>query len=60
MDKIIELKKLASEVTAIALETKTGLALDIGTGTVFVDEQDLYDLIRLLKKVDGYFLKKGE
>ena len=57
-DKIIELKKLPSGVTAIVLETKTGMAIEIGTGTVFVDEQDLYDLIRLLKEIDAYFLKK--
>ena len=58
-DKIIELIKLPSGATAIVSETSSDtMAIEIGTGTVFVDAQDLYNLIRLLKEVDGYFLKK--
>lgn len=57
-DKIIKIEKLQSGATAIILETKTGLAIEIGTGTVFMDAQDLYDFIRLLKETDKYFLKK--
>jgi len=57
-DKIISMKQFKSGTTAIVLETKNGMAIEIGTGTVFLDEQDLYDFIRLLKEVDRYFLKK--
>ena len=57
-DKIIKIEKLQSGATAIILETKTGLAIEIGTGTGLLDEQDLYDFIRLLKEIDKYFLKK--
>jgi len=42
-NKIIELLKLPSGATA---------------RTVFLDIQDLYPFIRLLKEVDRYFLRK--
>ena len=58
-DKIIELKKLPSGTTAIVSETSGDtLAIEIGTGTLFLDVQDLYPFIRLLKEVDRHFLKK--
>ncbi len=57
-DKIIKIEKLRSGATAIILETKTGLAIEIGTGTVSLDEQDLYAFIQLLKEVDRHFLSK--
>ncbi len=57
-DKVIEIIKLSSGTTAIALKTKTGVAIEIGTGTIFVDVQDLYAFVRLVKNVDKYFLKK--
>ena len=52
------LDRVPSGPTAIALETKTGLVIEVGTGTIFMDAQDLYDFIRLLKTTDKYYLKK--
>ena len=57
-EKIIKTAKLPSGVTAIALETKTGAAIEIGTGTIFVDVQDLYAFVRLIKNIDKFFLRK--
>jgi len=57
-DKIIELKKLPSGSTAIVLETKTGMAIEVGSGRIFFEIEDLYDFIRLLKATDKHFLKK--
>ena len=58
-DKIIELKKLPSGATAIVSETSSDtMAIEIGTGTVFLEVQDLYAFIQLLKEVDRHFLSK--
>lgn len=58
-EKIIELKKLPSGTTAIVSEASGDtMAIEIGTGTVFLDVQDLYPFIQLLKEVDRHFLRK--
>ena len=58
-EKIIEIKKLPSGSTVITTETASGaIGIELGTGTIFVDVQDLYDFIRLLKEVDRHFIKK--
>ena len=57
-EKIIEIKKLPSGTTAIVFETSTGVAIEIGAGTNFIDEKDMFDFTRLLQEVDKYFLKK--
>ena len=60
-EKIIELKKLPSGATVIVSEASGDtMAIEIGTGAVFVDAQDLYHFIHLLKEVDRHFLKKEE
>lgn len=57
-DKIIKLKKLPSGTTAIALETETGLALEVGSGCIFLGVDDLYAFIRLMGEADRFFLKR--
>ena len=57
-DKIISIKKLKSGCTAIAMETKTGLAIEIGAGVVFITAEDIPALVGLLHDADRYFLKK--
>ena len=59
-EKIISMKQFKSGATAIALETKTGLAIEVGSGCIFFETEDLFCLIRLLKEADRHFLQKEE
>ena len=57
-DKTIETQKLPSGKIASALETRTGVAIKVGSGSILIEEQDIYGIIRLLREVDRHFLKK--
>ncbi len=57
-EKIIGIKKLSSRVTAKVIETKNGVKIEIGAGTVFLSEDDIYPFVLLMKEVDRYFIKK--
>jgi len=57
-DKIIELKKLPSGATAIVSEISGDtMAIEIGSRAVFLEVQDLYPFIQMLKEVDRHFLR---
>ncbi len=59
VDKIIKIQKLPSGSTAMALETSQGtLALEVGSGIIFLNKDGIYPFIRMLKEVDKFFLKR--
>jgi hypothetical protein len=59
-DKIIEIKKLPSGITAIATETASdALGLEIGSGCIFLTADDIPALQGLLKVADKHFLRKA-
>ena len=59
MSKIIEMKKLPSGSTVIASDVEQGVGIEIGTGVIFLSEDDIFGFIQFLKNVDKYYLVKG-
>ena len=58
-DKIIKTKVLPSGCTAIAVEVSGGsLAIEVGSGVVFITAEDIPALVTLLHDADRHFLGK--
>ena len=58
-EKIIKTLILPSGRKATAFETEADtLALEVGSGIIFLKDEDLYSFIRLLKAADKFFLTK--
>jgi len=57
-DKIIEMKKLPSGATVIASEIKQGVGIEIGTGIILLEVDDIYSFGLFLKEIDKFFLRK--
>jgi len=57
-DNIIEIRKLPSGSTAIATQAGDTIGLEIGSNCIFLEPGDLFEFIRLIKKVDLHFMKE--
>lgn len=58
-DKIIKMKKLPSGCTAIAIEVSEGsLAIEVGSGILFITAEDIPNFLTLVKEADRHFLEK--
>ena len=59
-EKMIKKIELPSGLTAIAFEAEPDtLALEVGSGIIFLKENDIYPFTRLLKEADRRFLTGG-
>jgi len=57
-EKILKLQKLPSGVTALALQTKAGFGIEVGSCSIFLEVEDLPDFLKLVKAVDLHFLRR--
>jgi len=57
-DKIIKMQKLPSGATVIASETGQGVGIEVGTGVVFIDVDDVYTFGLFIKEIDKYYLRQ--
>lgn len=58
-DKIIKMVNLPSGCTALALEVSQGtLGLEIGSGVIFLSQEDIPKFLALVKEADRHFLVK--
>ena len=57
-DKIIKIKKLSDSTVVVTEASADTIGIEIGSGCIFLSVEELYPLIRVMKEVDGYFLKR--